>query len=47
MISALEEQKFEKLVNKFISENEHRIEIKEIKWKWALGHFAMIEYVEL
>jgi hypothetical protein len=46
MIYSLDEKKFEKLVNEFLTDNKDKIEIVEIKWRVFIAHYAMIMYNE-
>ena len=46
MLYALEDKKFEKIVNDFLTENKDNIEVVDIKWKYFVSHYAMIIYKE-
>lgn len=46
LLYAVSEEKFEEKVNNFLTENEDKIEIVDIKWKWVFYHYAMIIFNE-
>lgn len=34
-------------LNKFLSDNQNKIEVVEMKWKWIFEHYVMIIYKEI
>ncbi|WP_157797099.1 MULTISPECIES: hypothetical protein [Clostridium] len=47
LIYAVNERKFENRVNNFLAENKDKIQVVDIKWKWAFYHYAMIIFKEI
>ena len=47
LIFAFDDEKFENKVNNFLAENNGKIEVIEIQWKWILSHYAMIIFKEI
>lgn len=47
MFCSSSETNFEDKVNGFITENEGKIEVVDIKWRIFLFHYAMIVYKEI